>query len=288
MLEVAFEHSLDTAQGRATLDVAFAANAGEVVAIVGPSGAGKSTTLRIIAGLLVPDRGHIAFKGTVWQDSPKGRADGIRPRKRGIGYVMQPPVLFEHLTVQQQLAFTVGSRATPAERIETLEALGLTALQSQRIRWLSGGQRQRVALAEALLAKPQLLLLDEPLSAVDQAWQARIWPWLKAHPHLAHCVTLLVSHNLDAIRQLGHRVLSLTFGTQCQAHTPTENPPESGFEAFITAIKRQAHGATIDLQAQGKTIQVTISMAAASTMHVGDSVSLKALFEGSKRPPLAS
>lgn len=282
---MAFEQQLDTAQGRATLDVAFAANAGEVVAIAGPSGAGKSTTLRIIAGLLAPDRGHIAFQDAVWQDSPKGTTSRIPLRKRGIGYVMQPPVLFEHLTVQQQLAFTIGHRATASERAETLEALGLVALQSQRIRLLSGGQRQRVALAEALLSKPQLLLLDEPLSAVDQGWQARIWPWLKAHPLLAHCVTLLVSHNIDVVQRMAHRVLPLRYEVPCRVQAPSDLAhlgPESAFEAILTTISPHPEGATLQLTHNGQSITVVVSTHVTAALQCGDSVSLKALFQGSK------
>lgn len=291
MLQVEFEHPLDTAQGHKLLSVAFAANVGEVLAIVGPSGAGKSTTLRIIAGLLQPDRGRIAWHNEQWLDTQQRHRDGIRPRQRGIGYVMQPPVLFEHMTVAQQLQFTVSDRATPAEQRDVLERLQLSGLLRQRIRLLSGGQRQRVALAEALLLKPRLLLLDEPLSAVDAAMQADILPWLQSYLKALPCLTLLVSHNLAEVSAWADRVLPLSYGMPCSpcstaayfAEQPIPDP-----KARIVAITPSPTGTQIVLRQHTAQLTVIVDSAIGQSLSVGDSVSLNALFGERESPSSAS
>ena len=134
----------------------------ETLALVGPSGAGKSTLLRAVAGLERPDRGRIALDGEVWLDTDRGV--DVPPERRSVGLVFQEYALFPHLSVRRNVAF---GGASTAEVDEFLERFGIAALAAARPDAISGGERQRVALARALARRPRVLLLDEPLSALD-------------------------------------------------------------------------------------------------------------------------
>jgi molybdate transport system ATP-binding protein len=160
------------------LDAAFQAHNDRVV-VFGPSGSGKSITFQCIAGLITPDEGIIQIDDRVLFDS--SASVDVPPQQRGVGYVFQDYALFPHLTVQENVAFGlqrgVRSRLEQGHREEVrrfLELFELTALAGNLPRQLSGGQRQRVALARALIRKPQVLLLDEPLSALDPMLRDRV------------------------------------------------------------------------------------------------------------------
>src|SRR5712691_7047861 len=151
------------------LDVNFSAGKGKTTVLLGESGAGKSTVLRLLAGLLHPERGHISLEGFTYFDSERHLA--IPPQERPIGYVFQDYVLFPHMTVFENVAFglraqRLGQRVIAQRVGKALEQAHLVGLDSRRPAQLSGGQQQRVAIARALALQPQLLLLDEPLSAL--------------------------------------------------------------------------------------------------------------------------
>ena len=150
-----------------TLDVAWDAD-DPVVALFGPSGAGKTLTLQCLAGVVRPDSGHVEVDGRVFFDSATGV--DVPPQQRGLGYVFQGYALFPHLSVAGNVGFGIAHWPRERRRArvgEVLERLGLAALAARRPRELSGGQQQRVALGRALAPDPALLLLDEPLSALD-------------------------------------------------------------------------------------------------------------------------
>lgn len=156
-------------QGRFFLEADFSLTSRWTV-LFGPSGAGKSTALRVIAGLIVPDAGRVTLAGRTLLDTAAGMA--VAPGRRSIGFVTQQPSLFPHLTVRENAEFGIHSRP-PADRrqraMEMLRLFGADALAERRTDGLSGGERQRVALARALAPAPDLLLLDEPLAALDDA-----------------------------------------------------------------------------------------------------------------------
>jgi molybdate transport system ATP-binding protein len=171
----------------------------ETVALVGPSGAGKSTVLRAIAGLRAPDRGRIAVGGDVWFDAD-ARIDRP-PDARSVGLVFQEYALFPHMTVRRNVAFGGSGRAD-----ELLERLGIAHLAGERPGRLSGGERQRVALARALAREPRVLLLDEPLSALDAHTRAGVRAHLRDVLAELRLPTLVVTHDFRDATALADRI----------------------------------------------------------------------------------
>ena len=160
------------------------------VAIVGPSGAGKSTLLRILAGVERRAVGRVEIAGRVWLDSARGSF--LEPWERRVGWVPQDDLLFPHLTVRQNLAFA-GSNTGDVE--ETAEMSSVQSLLERRPRNLSGGERQRIALGRALLARPELLLLDEPFSALDRPLRLDLVRLVRTLAERAGIALVLVSHD---------------------------------------------------------------------------------------------
>ncbi|WP_369054491.1 ABC transporter ATP-binding protein [Kineococcus terrestris] len=216
---------LDVRRGGFSLRARLRAGPGEVLAVVGPNGAGKSTALRALAGLVPLRDGRIEVGGRVW-DAP---ADGVltAPAERRAGVVFQDHRLFPHLDVLDNVAFSRrsrGHRRSAARRHadEVLERLGIAALRGRRPRELSGGQAQRVALARALAADPALLLLDEPLAALDAGSRRQVRGELQRWLHAFDGPSVLVTHDpLEAV-VLADRVVVLEHGRVVQDGTPEQ------------------------------------------------------------------
>jgi len=189
-------------RGDFRLDLAVAAAEGATLVVVGESGAGKTTLLRLLAGLDRPDAGRIAMGGRAWFDAELGVE--VPAWEREIGYVAQDYALFPHLTVRENVAFGLragGAAARAArQRVDAaLDGLGLADFALRRPADLSGGQQQRVALARAVVLEPRLLLLDEPLSALDLGTRQAVRGELRALLARLACATVLVTHSpLDA------------------------------------------------------------------------------------------
>ncbi len=184
-----------------------------VTALFGPSGCGKTSCLRAIAGLERRARGHVSIHGECWQDDAQGMF--LPPYRRAIGYVFQDANLFAHLSVAQNVAFGM-KRVAPALRHVSLEQavelLGIGHLMQRRCDALSGGERQRVAMARALATSPRILLLDEPLAALDGARKAEVLPYLeRLHTELDMAV-LYVSHAIDEVARLADHLVLLEDG----------------------------------------------------------------------------
>jgi len=203
--------ALHTAAGPRTLDVRLTLAPGELLALSGPSGAGKTTMLRLLAGLDRPDGGFIEAENKTWYRHE--RRQWLPPQQRQLGFVFQSYALFPNMTVRQNLAFAATGQPQPARLIaELLETLELTALADRRPAVLSGGQQQRVALARALAARPRLLLLDEPLAALDLPTRLRLQQVLAEVHRQFELTTILISHDPAEITRLADRVLELDLG----------------------------------------------------------------------------
>lgn len=209
MLKIDIERKMFTSEGQSMLDVNLEIEEHELLCFFGHSGAGKTTLLRILAGLNKPDRGYIEFNGQVWFDSEA--KINLAPQKRRIGYMFQDYALFPNMSVRANIEFA-QSKKDQAKVDKLLDLFGLEALQKQKPMKLSGGQKQRVALARALAAQPQLLLLDEPLSALDHEMRENLQnEILKAHD-LLQSITMLVSHDVKEVEKLATSVVLLQNG----------------------------------------------------------------------------
>ena len=195
-----------------TMDVSESWHAKGVIALFGPSGAGKSTLLRILAGLERDAAGSIDFNGQCWQSSQSG--DFLLPHMRNAVLVFQDSRLFEHLDVQANLLF--GKRRLKGRKgpgwNEVISAMDLAPLLERRIGGLSGGEKQRVALGRALLAAPKLLLLDEPMSALDSERRSVMMPLLFSFVEQHQIPVICVTHSADEFRKLGSDALEMSRG----------------------------------------------------------------------------
>jgi molybdate transport system ATP-binding protein len=207
-----------------TLDVRLTAARGDVVAVIGPNGAGKSTLVRAFAGIVPLDEGHVDCAGQTWERPPSVR---LEARRRGVGMVFQDGLLFPHLSAAGNVAYGPRARGTGRREADQLarawlSRLGIGHLAERPPAQLSGGQAQRVALARALATEPRLLLLDEPLSALDVGTAMSLRLALARHLAEHDGVSLLVTHDaLDAMT-IANRVLVLDTGRVAQVGSPDE------------------------------------------------------------------
>jgi molybdate transport system ATP-binding protein len=201
----------------------------ETVALVGPSGAGKTTVLRAVAGLLRPERGRISLGETVWLDTERGI--NRPPEERSVGYLFQDYALFPHMSVRKNVAFGGATRVD-----ELLERFGIRHLARARPGDVSGGERQRVALARAVARDPSVLLLDEPLSALDAHTRTAVRAELHELLREVRLPTLIVTHDFEDAAALADRIGVILDGRLLQSGTATElvRNPADPFVASLT------------------------------------------------------
>jgi spermidine/putrescine ABC transporter ATP-binding subunit len=200
-------------------EVTLAVPEGEFFGLLGPSGSGKTTLLRAIAGFVVPDSGEIRIDGQ--------RIEGVPVHKRGIGMVFQNYALFPHLSVFDNVAFGLSVRGVSSGEIrsrvaEALRLVRLSGLEERRPRQLSGGQQQRVALARALVTRPKVLLLDEPLGALDKRLRQEMQVELKLIQRTVGITTIFVTHDQEEALTLSDRIAILSEGRLVQVGPPAE------------------------------------------------------------------
>ena len=200
-------------------DISFSVGQGEVIALLGPSGCGKTTILRMIAGFERPDRGQVLIDG---RDMA-----GLRPYERNVGLLFQHYALFPHMRVDQNIAYGLRHRGHPAADIprrvaEMLDLVQLSGFATRRPDQLSGGQQQRVALARALAIHPSLLLLDEPLSALDAKLRHELRIELKQVLAAVGSTAIVVTHDQEEAMSLGERVFVMSRGKIMQIGTPND------------------------------------------------------------------
>jgi molybdate transport system ATP-binding protein len=220
LLDLNLTHGLHTVNGLMPMAVDLTVFKGEVLIVSGDSGAGKTTLLRQIAGFVKPSTGKIVYKDSLWLDTNKGI--NTPPQKRNVGFVSQDYALFPHLSVKQNLTYALNKGQDVKKVDELLDAVDLVNLADRKPFQLSGGQQQRVALARALVRTPDLLLLDEPLSALDTNMRKRLQQYLYSLRQQEDLTIIMVTHDLDEIFSLGSRVAVMDHGVIKKLGSPVE------------------------------------------------------------------
>jgi len=219
-------------------DVSVEVKSGSLTAILGPSGGGKSTLLRVIAGLETPDTGEVFISGK--------EATALAPQKRGVGFVFQHYAPFTHMTVFDNIAFGLTIRHRPKAEIkrrvdELIELVQLPGLGKRYPSQLSGGQRQRMALARALAAEPEVLLLDEPFGALDARVRKELREWLLRLHAQTHVTTIFVTHDQEEALELADNVVVMNAGRVEQVAPPRElydEPANAFVMSFVGPVNR--------------------------------------------------
>jgi len=240
MLEV----RLAIRRGDLDLEVDFQAPTPGVTALFGASGAGKTTVVHAIAGLIRPQAGRVALDGTTWFDAE--RSVFVPAERRRAGVVFQDARLFPHLDVRANLRYGERRVREPGPALaldEVVQLLGLESLLTRRVRGLSGGERSRVALGRALLARPRLLLLDEPLAAIDAPRRAEVLPYLERLRDRAAVPMIYVSHQYEEVLRLADHLVLLAAGRAIASGSPAEL---SLSPALAGLVGEDAAGAVID------------------------------------------
>ncbi|MDF3932376.1 molybdenum ABC transporter ATP-binding protein [Pseudomonas citronellolis] len=256
-----------------SLDVDLRLPGRGVTALFGHSGSGKTTVLRCMAGLERPRRARLLVNGETWQDSDNGVF--LPPHKRALGYVFQDANLFEHLSVRRNLRFGMKRVAASEHRVQleqACELLGIGHLLERMPRHLSGGERQRVGIARALLTSPRLLLMDEPLAALDLKRKAEILPYLERLHDELDIPILYVSHSPDEVARLADHLVLLEAGralasgpvgeTLARTDLPTSLLEDAGVVIDGRVLGHDASYGLLDLGLPGGTERIRLAHAA--------------------------
>ena len=274
---------LHTAQGKELLDIRFQLQKGNTLALYGPSGAGKTTLLRILAGLTDVTTGHIRLGDETWLDT-KNRINWLT-RRRAIGFVFQDFALFPNLSVREQLEYALPGNAEDQDTAlidELLFLMELEALQHLRPALLSGGQQQRVALARAIARRPGLLLLDEPLSALDEEMRNKLQEYILKVQQRYHLTTVLVSHHLPEIIHLADTVISIKKGriesdgppAVIFAQSHPLSPTSISLPAIVLAIQPAGDNHILTVRCADTTLDVQVTGQQAAPLSIGHTVTV--------------
>ncbi len=251
MTHISVQKKLLAADGEMQLNVNITLEQGKLTAIYGPSGAGKTSLLRIIAGLLKADKGSIVVNQKTWLDSSKNIF--LKPQERKVGFVFQEYALFPNMTVQENLLFALDKGQNKKIVDDLIAITELENLKNRKPENLSGGQKQRVALARALVRKPDVLMLDEPLSSLDLSMRNKLQDYiLKVHKEY-NLTTVLISHKVGEIVKMSDTVIILEKGEVVKQGKP--------FDVFTNkqiSGKFQFTGDIINIQKEDIIYVVTI------------------------------
>ena len=278
MIEFDLRKTLGSRGASMDLELRLSIQTGSFVTLYGPSGAGKTSTLRIIAGLLNPDNGSLVINEQPWHDS--SRKINLPPQKRNVGFVFQDYALFPHMTVKKNLQFAEHPEMKGQLVDELIELMELSALVNRKPDTLSGGQQQRVALARALAQKPEILLLDEPLAALDYRIRLKLQDYLLKIHREYQLTTFLVSHDISEINKLSDLVLVMEDGKIVKSGTPEEifiNQKISGkfkFVGEVLNIESQEVVFIVSVLVHNQVVKVIAQASEIKDIRIGDQVML--------------
>ena len=272
MIHLSIQKKLQGAEENMKLEAAFSVKEGEFIALRGKSGSGKTTLLRILAGL-EDAQGEIIVENETWLS----KVATLPPQKRRIGFVFQDYALFENMTIEQNLLFVQKDKTLAAHLLELTE---LTALKNRYPNALSGGQKQRVSIARALMKRPKILLLDEPLSALDPQMRNKLQNELLTLHKKFGTTTIMVSHDPSEIYKLASRVIELENGKIIHDGTPkevllkTQGSQKFSFEGELLEIKKVDVIYVAIVAIGQQLVEVVISTNEAKTLKTGEVVRL--------------
>jgi molybdate transport system ATP-binding protein len=276
MIKINIKKTLNTADGKIVLHVNKEIKEGDFLTLFGKSGSGKTTLLRILAGLENPDSGEIKVGDEVWFDSSK--KINLPPQKRGVGFVFQDYALFPNMSVKKNLLFALKNQNDSARVDEILEIMELENLSLMMSDQLSGGQKQRVAVARALVSSPKLLLLDEPLSALDHAMRVKLQDELLAVHKKFDVTSILVSHDVSEVFKLSSRVFKISLGDITDDGTPSEVFASSNLSGKfkvageVLSINKSDILYVIDVMANNEVLKITAVKKDIENLSVGDKI----------------
>lgn len=258
------------------LQINCAISKGQLVTLYGKSGVGKTSILRMLAGLLLPDQGYIKVNDKTWFDHQNNI--NLSPQKRNLGFVFQDYALFPNMTVKENLSYALGRNGDKKTIDNLIDIIELGDLQKRKPQTLSGGQKQRVALARALVQRPNILLLDEPLAALDQEMRDKLQRYiLEVHKEF-YLTTILVSHDIKEIIRMSDEVIVLDNGLITHQTTPTKlfrNKGLSGkfqFTGEVNQIIQQGFIYILFILIGNELIQIVVDESDAKNLAVGDKV----------------
>lgn len=278
MIELHIHKTLDGPEGPFSLDIDLEFRQGQFIALYGPSGTGKTSLLRILSGLLNPDSGYIRIGEKYWYE--QGKKINVSPQKRNTGYVFQDYALFPNMTVLENIQFAAGRKGNTSKTATILELMELGALQHRKPQTLSGGQKQRVALARALVREPEMLLLDEPLSALDRKTRNRLQEYILRIQQEFQLTTLLVSHDISEIMKLAGEVWMMDNGKVTAQGPPKQvftNNTLSGkftFMGDIVNIQQEEVVSVVTVLVGNDPVKVIVENSEAGEFELGDKVLL--------------
>lgn len=279
MIKIDIAKKLHGSRGEIDFRVAHQFEDGEFWTIFGESGIGKTTLMRMIAGLEIPDSGTIEVDGEIWFDSSK--KINFTPQKRRVGFVFQNYALFENMSVLENLTFAQKQK-DETKAIQILEKMEIAELKNRAPSTLSGGQRQRIALARAIAGEPKVLLLDEPLSALDAIMRSKLQDELKKTHEDFGLTTLMVSHDRSEVFKLSDYALWLKDGKIYKAGTPKEiflpssHSSKFNFSGELLALEKRDIIFVATIGIGQNVVEVALDESDAITLKVGDEVEVSA------------
>jgi molybdate transport system ATP-binding protein len=276
MIQISLEKKLKAANGDMQLKVDIEIEQGKLITLYGNSGAGKTSILRMIAGLLQAEKGLIIVNQNTWLDSQKGIC--LKPQQRKIGFVFQDYALFPNMTVKENLVYALEKGQNKEIINELISIIELEELQDRKPESLSGGQKQRVALARALVRKPEILMLDEPLSAIDIKMRNLLQDYiLKVHKEF-NLTTILVSHEIGEVIKMSDTIFVIDNGKIIKQGKPIEvfsNKKVSGkfqFSGEIIQIDKEDVIYIVTILIGVNIVKIVAVESEIQTMKVGDKV----------------
>jgi len=246
--------------------------------LYGSSGAGKTSILRMITGLLKPQKGQITVDNLIWLNTQRGI--NYSPQMRQVGMVFQDYALFPNMTVEKNLLFALPKNGDKRIVEEIMEVIELEGLKGKYPKLLSKGQQQRVALGRALVQRPKLLLLDEPLSALDDTMRLKLQDYILKVHDLYNLTTILISHDIGEILKMADKVFHIQNGGIIESGSPKDVFKKQTnhilIDGIIQTINEQDNQLNIEVAWNNQLLQIVTTKENQSTLKVGDAIELSA------------